>query len=153
MKKILLLVVTALMAGHIFAQEVQNAEAKNAGNAAWKAKNYTEAFAQWDAYLKANNYADDGVSLWIHAWGSSSSDKDVLLTHVGDGIYVADLGAYYPKVLFARGESGMTTMNWNKIYNQTVDLDVPSNNGVYTSNLFTLNSGEWNNAKGTWSTY
>lgn len=58
MKKILLLVVTALMAGHIFAQEVQNAEAKNAGNAAWKAKNYTEAFAQWDAYLKANNYAD-----------------------------------------------------------------------------------------------
>lgn len=58
MKKILLLVVTALMAGQLFAQEIENAEAKNAGNAAWKAKNYTEAYNQWDAYLKANNYND-----------------------------------------------------------------------------------------------
>ena len=110
--------------------------------------------ADYKIYFKANNYANDGVSLWIHAWGSSTSnDKDILLTHVGDGIYVADLGAYYPKVLFARGAAGMTTMNWNNIYNQTVDLTVPSSNGVYTSNLFTLNSGEWDNAKGTWSVY
>lgn len=58
MKKILLLVVTALMAGHVFAQEIQNPEAKNAGNAAYKAKNYAEAYTQWDAYLKANNYND-----------------------------------------------------------------------------------------------
>ncbi|MBE6334890.1 MAG: hypothetical protein E7071_08770 [Bacteroidales bacterium] len=58
MKKILLLVVSALMAGHVFAQEIQNPEAKNAGNAAWKAKNYVEAYTQWDAYLKANNYSD-----------------------------------------------------------------------------------------------
>lgn len=58
MKKIFLLLVAVFMTGQIFAQEIKNAEDKNAGNAAYKAKNYALAYAKWDAYLKANNFSD-----------------------------------------------------------------------------------------------
>ena len=43
MKKIALLIFMGLLAGTLWAQDPGAAE-KNAGNAAWKAKNYAEAF-------------------------------------------------------------------------------------------------------------
>jgi len=58
MKKIVLLFFSALLAGSIFAQE-PGATEKNAGNAAWKAKNYAEAFKNFEAYLKAVDFKDN----------------------------------------------------------------------------------------------
>lgn len=58
MKKIILLLFSALLAVSVFAQEPGAAE-KNAGNAAWKAKNYEEAFKNFEAYLKAVNFKDN----------------------------------------------------------------------------------------------
>ena len=58
MKKMVLLLFSALMALTVFAQEPGAAE-KNAGNAAWKAKNYTDAFKNFEAYLKAVNFKDN----------------------------------------------------------------------------------------------
>lgn len=59
MKKIILLLFSALLAVSVFAQEPGAAE-KNAGNAAWKAKNYEEAFKNFEAYLKAVNFKEIG---------------------------------------------------------------------------------------------
>lgn len=58
MKKIVLLLFSALLTISVFAQDPGAAE-KNAGNAAWKAKNYAEAYKNFEAYLKAVNFKDE----------------------------------------------------------------------------------------------
>ena len=57
MKKIVLLIFIGLLAGNLLAQDPGAAE-KNAGNAAWKAKNYAEAFTNFEKYLQANGFQD-----------------------------------------------------------------------------------------------
>lgn len=57
MKKIALLIFVGLLAGNLWAQDPGAAE-KNAGNAAWKAKNYAEAFTNFEKYLQANGFKD-----------------------------------------------------------------------------------------------
>lgn len=57
MKKIILLLVGSLLTASLFAQEPGAAE-KNAGNAAWKAKNYAEAFSNFEKYLQAQGFKD-----------------------------------------------------------------------------------------------
>lgn len=58
MKRIALVFLSVLLTITVFAQE-PGAKEKNAGNAAWKAKNYPEAFKNFEAYLKAVNYKDN----------------------------------------------------------------------------------------------
>ena len=58
MKKIVLSLYCAILTLAVFAQEPGAAE-KNAGNAAWKAKNYPEAFKNFEAYLKIVNFKDN----------------------------------------------------------------------------------------------
>lgn len=57
MRKTVLLLLMGCMSLGLFAQEAGAAE-KNAGNAAWKAKNYAEAFANFEKYLQAVNFND-----------------------------------------------------------------------------------------------
>ena len=57
MKKIALLIFMGLLAGTLWAQDPGAAE-KNAGNDAWKAKNYAEAFTNFEKYLQANGFKD-----------------------------------------------------------------------------------------------
>ena len=53
MKKLLLFVLTSLfVGGALFAQTNESGKVKNEGNAAWRAKNYKEAFTKWEQYLK-----------------------------------------------------------------------------------------------------
>ena len=106
-------------------------------------------------YLNADHYDDASATIWVYAW-NDTSNISLQMTRVAgetDDIYEADLGAYYPNVIFVRGPSTMTSLDWNSKWNQTANLTVPSSNSQYTSNMFTPYSGEWNNAKGTWSTY
>lgn len=73
MKKIVLLFFSALMTVSVFAQDPGAAE-KNAGNAAWKAKNYPEAFKNFEAYLKAVNFKDN-VYLYNTATAAAKAKK------------------------------------------------------------------------------
>lgn len=57
MKKIVLLIFIGVLAGNLFAQDPGAAE-KNAGNAAWKAKDYALAFTNFEKYLQANGFKD-----------------------------------------------------------------------------------------------
>lgn len=64
MKKLFLFILTGLLAGSLYAQDANNEEAaklKNAGNAAYKAKNYLEAFTNWEKYLKLVDFKDDAT--------------------------------------------------------------------------------------------
>lgn len=58
MKKLLLIFLCGLIAGNVFAQD-EAGKLKNEGNAAWKAKNYQEAFTKFEQYLKLMDYKDD----------------------------------------------------------------------------------------------
>ena len=59
MKKIVLLFLSTLLTAAVFAQATPGAAEKNAGNAAWKAKKYEEAFKNFEAYLKAVDFKDN----------------------------------------------------------------------------------------------
>lgn len=62
MRKIILFVLLGfLLSTTLLAQETGDIAAKNAGNAAYKAKNYAEAFTQWEKYLKSVNFTDKAV--------------------------------------------------------------------------------------------
>ena len=62
MKKLLLFVLTSLfVGGALFAQTEESGKVKNEGNAAWRAKNYKEAFAKWEQYLKLIEFKDDAT--------------------------------------------------------------------------------------------
>ncbi|MDR0982373.1 MAG: hypothetical protein LBM07_03920 [Culturomica sp.] len=58
MKRIVLSVLFGLLLGNLSAQE-PDAAAKNAGNAAWKAKNYQEAFVNFEKYLESVKFSDN----------------------------------------------------------------------------------------------
>lgn len=60
MKRIAFFVLSILFTMSVFAQE-PGAKEKNAGNAALKAKNYAEAFKQYEEYLKIVNYKDNAT--------------------------------------------------------------------------------------------
>ena len=57
MRKTVLLLLMSFMALGAFAQD-PGATEKNAGNAAWKAKNYAEAFTNFEKYLQIVNFSD-----------------------------------------------------------------------------------------------
>ena len=63
MKKLFLFLLTGLFIGTVAAQEnsdnAEAAELKNAGNAAYKAKNYQEAYTKWEQYLQKVEFKDD----------------------------------------------------------------------------------------------
>ena len=59
MKRIALLILSVVLTITVFAQTTPGAKEKNAGNDAWKAKNYAEAFKNFEAYLKAVDYKDN----------------------------------------------------------------------------------------------
>ena len=70
MKRLFLFLLTGLFIGTLAAQEAGEAKSdsneeaaklKNAGNAAYKAKNYAEAFSNWESYLKLIEYKDDAT--------------------------------------------------------------------------------------------
>ena len=62
MKKLLLFVLTSLfIGGALFAQTDESGKVKNEGNAAWRAKNYKEAFTKWEQYLKLIEFKDDST--------------------------------------------------------------------------------------------
>ncbi|MDL2283028.1 hypothetical protein LJB94_00750 [Odoribacter sp. OttesenSCG-928-G04] len=57
MKKVILFVLAGLICGQLFAQE-PDAASKNAGNEAWKAKNFKDAFMNFEKYLESVNFSD-----------------------------------------------------------------------------------------------
>lgn len=101
MKKIVLLVAFCLGIGHAFAQDAD--ALRNAGDAAFEAKNYAEVVAKYGEYLKLNDYKDT-VRIYNCAYSANQAkmyeeaalyfDMAVKLNYNLDDSYTGEAMAY-----------------------------------------------------------
>lgn len=99
-------------------------------------------------YFKPGHWTEASAWFSVYAWDGNGGTTFVKMTEVESGVYGADLGGSYSNVIFCRNDPAKTAVDWSSAWNQTADLTVQSG-----TNCFTVNSGEWSNATGTWSTY
>ena len=112
-------------------------------------------------YLNANGMFDTGnVVPFIHSWGAEGASEaaDVMMNKVeGQNIvYSATIPLDHLKVDFVRCPEGSTSINWDNIYNQSKDQDIPTDG----KDLFTMTgwSDEQDNShrtylNGEWSIF
>ena len=99
-------------------------------------------------YLKPNsNWTQANARFAIYMFGSGEGWTNMTAVSGETGLYQGTIDDKYPKVIFCRMNPATTENKWDNKWDQTEDLTVG------TENLFTVANGEWNNAKGTWSTY
>ena len=93
--------------------------------------NWTQANARFAAYFFGNG------TEWI---SMTDSNKD--------GIYaVQKPSKTYPNVIFCRMNPSASANNWDNKWNQTGDLEIPTDG----KNLFTVPSGSWDGSTTSWS--
>lgn len=103
-------------------------------------------------YLKPNaNWMADGARFAAYLWadGVNAVWYDMTLVEGETDIYEFTLPEGYDKLIFCRMNPGTTANDWNNKWNQTGDLNVPTDG----KNLFTLAANVWDNATTTWGTY
>ena len=131
MKRIAFLILSVLLTVSVFAQD-PGATEKNAGNAAVKAKNYPEAFKQYEAFDMSikNNYK--GASSYLgKAQAQKSQNKTAeMLTTLQDGMKAFPgnmkletmYAAYYMKegqTFQKAGDEAKAAENYTKVVNLT----------------------------------
>ena len=85
-----------------------------------------------------------GAVFFAHSWGSA--DNDVKMSHVSSDLYSAVIPDGNNSVIFVRMPGGSTSLDWNKKWNQTADLSIPSGKNCYTIT-------GWGDTDGSWSKY
>ena len=100
-------------------------------------------------YLSPNsNWKADNARFAIYVWNDNNSNKWVDMTDDdGDKIYEAVVPSGYNKIIFCRMDPTNTSNNWDNKWNQTEDLDLPTNG----DNLYKVASGTWDKGGGNWS--
>lgn len=104
-------------------------------------------------YLKADHWLSDNARLVAYIWTDNISAQWHDMKAVGDTkIYrfeLPDNFDYGCKIIFCRMNPSSTANNWDNRWNQTADLQTPTNG----NNMLTIPSNGWDGAKGTWSKY
>ena len=97
-------------------------------------------------YLKPNsNWTQSGARFAAYFFGNG--EKWVSMTDSnGDGISEVEVPSGFSKVIFCRMNPGASANNWNNKWNQTGDLNIPTDG----KNLFTVANGSWDGATTTW---
>ena len=97
-------------------------------------------------------YLSPGVwdvdNAWFAAYffeGSNNTWKKMTAVEGIDGLYVCEIPSGYTNVIFARRDPSNSNLDWQKVWNQTGDLKVPTNG----TNKFAISG--WDN-NGSWST-
>lgn len=102
-------------------------------------------------FRPTNLWNADNARFAVYYWDASNTGwADMTRTSDCEEVYVAQIPANYPNIIFCRMNPDATDHNWDKnnTWNQTVDLSV-ENGKVYTiTNL----QGD-NKYNGTWDTY
>ena len=101
--------------------------------------------------LPHNDWKSDGATFVAYIWNNTGSTWCGLEDTNADGIYEMTLPEGYTNIIFIRMNPSATEYNWTYVWNQTVDLTVPTNG----DNLFTIEN-PWNSASeykgtGSWS--
>ena len=106
-------------------------------------------------YLQPNdNWVKDGARfaavLATEGWSAQvwvdATDAD------GDGVYevaVPDDGNAYSIVIFCRMNPGSTNNDWGNKWNQTADLNIPTDG----TNCYIVAAGSWDNGNGQWTKF
>jgi hypothetical protein len=97
-------------------------------------------------YLTPGVWNVDGA--WFAAYffeGSNNTWKKMTAVEGIDGLYVCEIPSGYTNVIFARRDPSNTNLDWNKVWNQTADLKLPTDG----TNKFAISGWENN---GSWST-
>lgn len=98
-------------------------------------------------YLKPNeNWLQGNARFAIYFFGNGDGWADLTDSN-GDGIYEGEVPAGYTKVIFCRMNPDAAENNWNNKWNQSQDLDVPTDN----TNCFYVADGSWDK-QGSWGT-
>ena len=99
-------------------------------------------------YLIPNsNWKVDNARFAVYYFGNGEKWASMTDSN-GDGIYEVDVPSGYPSVIFCRMNPGASANNWNNVWNQSLDLQVPKDNKT----LYTVKEGTWSKGGGTWST-
>ena len=97
-------------------------------------------------YLTPGVWNVDGA--WFAAYffeGNKNTWKKMTAVEGIDGLYVCEILSGYTNVIFARRDPSNTNLDWNKVWNQTADLKLPTDG----TNKFAISG--WDN-NGSWST-
>ena len=95
--------------------------------------NWTQANARFAACFMDKNKGN-------HTWVSMSSSDNIYNCAIPNGTW--------KYVIFCRMNPSAAANNWDNKWNQTTDLELPTNG----QNHYTLNGGEWDGVTGEWHT-
>ena len=95
-------------------------------------------------YVQPNdNWNKDGARFAAYFFGNGETWLDCTDPD-GDGIYQVDVPDGYNKVIFCRMNPNASANNWSNKWNQTSDLDVPTDNKVvYVVTGWDKGPGQW----------
>lgn len=96
-------------------------------------------------FTPSTNWRQENARFALYFFNNDSNEW-VSMTATGDGKYVAEMKDGYSKLIFVRMNPSTTENNWNNKWNQTADIDIPSD-----MNYYTITSTDWDNATGDWS--
>ena len=101
-------------------------------------------------YLVPNNeWKTENPRFAVYFFGNGYAWESMTKTEGEDNLYEVTVPAgEWTNLIFCRMSPYNETNDWNNVWNQTHDLTF---DGV--NNCFTINSGMWNYANGTWSVY
>ena len=99
-------------------------------------------------YLDPWQWVSDGARIEAYFFGGTGEAWETMT--VNNGLYECAVPEGQTKVIFVRMDPTKPEHNWDSKWNQTSDLDIPTNG----QNKFTINSWDGDNGKsaGTWST-
>lgn len=101
-------------------------------------------------FIPDSNWCSDNARFAVYVWTSNSDYKWVDMTDDNfDGIYEASIPSGYTNLIFARLNPNDKHNGWSTTWNQTVDLELPTDG----KNLFTI-TNPWNDddkGEGKWS--
>ena len=112
----------------------------------------TNAWAGGGIYLKPNgNWTQANARFAAYFFKSSNNSESKWMSmskSAKDGYYVCAIPDGYDMVIFCRMNGGNNTNDWNNKWNQTGNLNVPSDGKIVCS----INSGQWDCGENvTWS--
>lgn len=111
-------------------------------------KLYLKPNSNWNQ--QGNDHDPRFAAYFMDGNRDGNTAKWVSMTQVDNGYYeVVIPEGDWKYVIFCRMNGSTTENNWDNKYNQTNDLDIPTDG----TNCYTVKDGTWDKGVGTWSTY
>ena len=93
-------------------------------------------------YLTPGVWADADAVLFAHSWtGEDGNVQDLQLTSAGSGVLSVEVPDGNEKIIFVRMPAGSTALDWNSKWDQTENLEIPSDKNMYV--ITDWHAGHW----------